>query len=62
VDERLRCRHCDDVIGAYEPMIVVTEHGYRESSRLREGAPLARIADDCYHAACFPGWPLSDDG
>ena len=29
---RLRCRHCEDVIGAYEPMVIVTHHGPRETS------------------------------
>jgi hypothetical protein len=45
----LRCRYCRDVIGTYEPMIVLTDGQKREASPARESHP----AGDCYHRACF---------
>jgi hypothetical protein len=47
-----KCRHCGEVIGAYEPMIVLTEGKARRTSRAAEravGAPMP----DCYHDACY---------
>jgi hypothetical protein len=46
-----RCRHCGDVIGVYEPMIVITDGRARSTSRAAEieaGGPL----EQCYHDAC----------
>ena len=49
MDEAVTCRHCGDVIGVYEPMIVVAEAQARTTSRLREpDAP-----GDRYHHACY---------
>jgi hypothetical protein len=48
----LRCQHCNDVIGMYEPMIVLADGDVRESSRTAEkDSPLAMGA--CYHRACY---------
>ncbi|MFI5037083.1 MAG: hypothetical protein ACHP93_01225 [Solirubrobacterales bacterium] len=47
-----RCHHCGDVIGAYEPMIVLAEGEARRTSRAAEraaGAPMR----ECYHSACY---------
>jgi hypothetical protein len=47
-----RCRHCGDVIGVYEPMIVRVAGAARKTSRAVEresGAP----AQECYHDACY---------
>jgi hypothetical protein len=49
---RLRCRHCDDVIGAYEPMVVVTNHGPSETSLAADPA-LYETEQPCFHRACF---------
>jgi hypothetical protein len=59
-NEELRCRHCDDVIGVYEPIVVV-----------RDGIPVctSRAAAEsgqlsgkrCFHADCFAaGGPPAD--
>jgi len=48
----LRCHHCDDVIGVYEPMIVLIEGQARNTSRAAEqdnGGPMG----ECYHHACY---------
>jgi hypothetical protein len=48
----LRCHHCGDVIGAYEPMIVLCGGEARRTSRSAEreaGAP----THECYHDACY---------
>jgi hypothetical protein len=52
MDGTLRCRHCGDVIGVYEPMIVLLGGEARKTSRAAErvtGAPL----HECYHDACY---------
>lgn len=47
----LRCRDCDDVIGVYEPMVVVTDGEARNTSRAAEEHPGG--LDECYHHACY---------
>ncbi|MGA2319166.1 MAG: hypothetical protein ABSG95_00290 [Solirubrobacteraceae bacterium] len=55
----LRCQHCDDVIGVYEPMIVLTAGGPRSTSRAAEPriegllAECYHDASECYHDACY---------
>jgi hypothetical protein len=49
MDERLRCRRCEDVIGVYEPMIVEADGTHRETSLLKEPDP----EGECFHRACF---------
>jgi hypothetical protein len=51
----LRCWHCGDVIGVYEPMMIVEDGEVRETSRLleRAGGPEWARAADCYHESCF---------
>jgi len=52
MDKTLRCKHCEDVIGAYEPMVVLSEGRARRTSRSVEraaGGPLG----ECYHDACY---------
>ena len=52
MDSRLRCHHCEDVIGVYEPMIVLTDGQARNTSRAAE--PDERgFRGECYHRACF---------
>ena len=49
---RVRCRHCDDIIGAYEPMVVVTLHGPRETSLAADPA-LYGTEQSCFHRVCY---------
>ena len=53
----IRCRHCGEVIGVYEPLIAVERGSARESSLAREPAlayePVARYHRDC-HEYSFP--------
>jgi hypothetical protein len=46
------CKHCGDVIGVYEPMIVVIEGQTRETSRAAEPGT-GDLLGDCYHGACY---------
>jgi hypothetical protein len=52
MDGTLRCHHCKDVIGAYEPMIVLAGGDARTTSRAaaRDGG---KPVGECYHRACY---------
>jgi hypothetical protein len=45
------CSYCGDVIGVYEPVIVVDRDGERRASRLN-GLSDADEQDALYHVAC----------
>ena len=47
-----RCRHCQDVIGAYEPVVLVTGSGQYQTS-LTARPELHGTEHACYHSACF---------
>jgi hypothetical protein len=49
---RLRCRHCRDVIGAYEPMVLETHLGRRETSLAIEPW-LYETRQPSFHRACY---------
>ena len=49
---RVRCRHCDDVIGLYEPMVVEAPHGPRSTSLAAE-PKLYGSEEPCFHGACY---------
>jgi hypothetical protein len=49
---RLRCRHCGDVIGAYEPTMVQAPEGARHTSLAAE-PELYGTAEACFHHGCF---------
>lgn len=51
IEETPRCRHCGDVIGAYEPMVLVTDGLAYRTSRAALGAG-ARVGHN-YHSACY---------
>jgi hypothetical protein len=55
-DRIFSCADCGDVIGIYEPLIVVEERGPRQTSRAAEPA-LADRPDSHYHRACYPSMP-----
>jgi hypothetical protein len=46
------CRRCGDVIGAYEPMVVLADGLARSTSRAAEPKG-ERLIGECYHAACY---------
>jgi hypothetical protein len=52
VPPRQRCRHCEDVIGVYEPMVLETPHGPRHTSLAAE-PDLYGSADRSFHRACY---------
>ncbi len=47
-----RCSHCGDVIGVYEPIVVLVDGGPHRTSRARLGGD-ARPAAECYHDDCY---------
>jgi hypothetical protein len=49
---RLKCDHCADVIGVYEPMVVVRNDEAHETSRAAEPAIDAEPGER-YHRACY---------
>jgi hypothetical protein len=49
---RLHCRHCDAVIGVYEPMVIETPQGPRHTS-LAADPELYDSDDPCFHSSCF---------
>ena len=49
---RLRCRHCHDVIGTYEPMVRETRQGRAETS-LAAQPWLYDTDQPCFHRACY---------
>jgi hypothetical protein len=51
-DGRPRCCRCGDVIGVYEPMILLSEGRPRSTSRLAE-QHLHGPLNECYHDACY---------
>jgi len=46
-----RCRRCRDVIGVYEPMILLVDGRARETSRAAE--PNVGTHGDGYHGSCY---------
>ncbi len=52
MDRTMRCHHCGDVIGVYEPMIVLTDGRARGTSRAAEQDDAVPFGE-CYHHACY---------
>lgn len=50
--QRLICDHCTDVIGVYEPVVVVIDGEVRETSRAAEPT-IGTEAAERYHRACY---------
>jgi hypothetical protein len=48
-----RCGHCDDVIGVYEPMIVLRDGQPHTTSRATAQEGSWGRHGQCYHAACY---------
>jgi hypothetical protein len=51
-EETLRCNRCGDVIGTYEPMVVLADGQARETAKAAE-QDIARSIGECYHHACY---------
>jgi hypothetical protein len=54
----LRCQQCNDVIGMYEPMIVLSGGQARKTSRATERNSATEVVGEfpvgeCYHRACY---------
>jgi len=47
----VRCQHCGDVNGMYEPLVLLTESGRRETSLAAE-PDLTVALSPVYHRAC----------
>lgn len=48
------CHHCGDVIGVYEPLVMVVDglaHQSSRASELERESP-GRVGN-CYHSACY---------
>ncbi len=52
VDEQWRCARCGDVIGVYEPVVLLEGQNERLSSRLVE-PQLDQPTGEIYHEACW---------
>lgn len=52
LSDTLRCQRCGDVIGVYEPLIVLVGGLPRQTSRARE-PDAGSSGADCYHQACY---------
>lgn len=48
----IRCSHCEEPIGVYEPLITLAEGHPRETSRAAEPHVINHDAQ-CYHRSCF---------
>lgn len=53
MSQALRCDHCGDVIGVYEPLVRVLDGRAYESSRALE--PACPTRGEHYHRACYEG-------
>lgn len=55
-----RCLRCGDVIGVYEPTILLVDGRARETSRAAE--PDIGTRGDSYHGACYAQLVQADGG
>jgi len=51
-EERIFCHHCGEVIGVYEPAVVVNDGVARETSRAAEPYIVAETVER-YHRSCY---------
>lgn len=52
MDLALRCQRCGDVIGAYEPMIVLEDGDARETSKAADPKAASERGEH-YHRDCY---------
>jgi hypothetical protein len=55
---RMTCDRCHDVIGIYEPVVIVVDGEARETSRAAEPAIVAK-ATERYHRSCHRASPAA---
>lgn len=57
----LRCHHCRDLIGVYEPLIVLIDGQTHETSRtcIQESVG---VVEECYHRDCYAGSQRDEPG
>ena len=53
MSEVWRCAQCGDVMGVYEPLVIVDEHGARQTSRAAEPQLVREQGMQHYHRACY---------
>ncbi len=53
--DQLRCAHCGDVIGIYEPLFVTDGSSIRETSRAAD-PDLSPSRGVHVHGACYAAW------
>ena len=52
--DRLRCAHCEDVIGVYEPLcVILSDGGVVDGSWLTRGRELEREGGVAFHERCY---------
>jgi hypothetical protein len=49
----MRCLHCGEVIGVYEPMVVLVDGQARSTSRAAAEQDEEALAGERYHHACY---------
>jgi hypothetical protein len=59
--ELVRCQHCGDVIGVYEPLIAVIDGKTHVTSRACV-QDSAAVVEECYHRDCYEGSQRDDPG
>lgn len=59
--ELLRCHHCGDVLGVYEPLTALIDGQAHETSRawVRDSAA---VVEECYHRDCYAAAKRGDPG
>ena len=58
MSDPVRCHHCGDVIGVYEPLVTLADGQPRETSRaLDPSAGDSRAGGAHYHRACYERLP-----
>ena len=58
--DRWRCGYCDEIIGVYEPMIVLLPSGSRMTSRAAE-RDLTDVPEASFHRVCFDAAQAAPD-
>jgi len=60
-EPRPRCGLCGEIVGVYEPAVLQTQQGARETSLAREPSPLSPDRSAVwYHGGCYRDLPARD--
>lgn len=54
--EIIRCTRCSEVIGTYEPTVVVDRDGVHRTSIAAHGRDSVHHGEARYHRACYETW------